>query len=146
MADNVKGPGMLWVTGAIAKSPTNPLTEETFLRWYDDDHIPEIIATSGIKNAFRCLHVDKTSPLGTPECPRPYLAFYPMPEMAFTQGDEFKRIRVKSDILPGTGIVYDMADLDVGYYGFEGKMGGGGEKGLCKHLQHVPKKKKKTTS
>lgn len=121
---------MLWVTGNISKHAANLLDEDTFLRWYDDDHIAEIVATSGIPSAFRCLHVDRASPLGTPECPKPYLAFYPMPDLAFTQGQEFKGIRVKSDILPGSGIVYDMADLDVGYYGLVGKSGSGVKKGM----------------
>ena len=123
MAQNIKGPGMLWVVGNINKSPTNPLNEDAFLKWYDEDHIDEIITTSGIHNAFRCLHVDKASPFGTKDCPKPYLAFYPMEDLAFTQGDEFRGIKVKSDLLPGTGIVYDMADMDVGYYGLMSQSG-----------------------
>lgn len=125
MAQEIKGPGILWVTGNISKAPNNPLTEELFLRWYDDDHIAEIVETPGIHSALRLLHVDKTSPYGTRECPKPYLATYPMPDLAFTQGPDFKKIRVKSDILPGTGICYDMADLDVGYYAFVGQSGNG---------------------
>lgn len=46
-----------------------------------------------------------------------YLAFYPMEDMAFTQGDEFRGIRVKSPILPETGIIYDLAEMDVRYLG-----------------------------
>src|SRR5262245_15449064 len=98
MAQNIKGPGMLWVQSNINKDPSNPLDEKTFLRWYDDDHITEIVASSGVPAAFRCVHVDKTSSKGTKECPKPFLAFYPMPEIAFTQGPEFKKFRVKSDI------------------------------------------------
>lgn len=48
---------------------------------------------------------------------KPYLAFYPMEDMAFTQGDEFRGIRVKSPILPETGIIYDLAEMDVRYLG-----------------------------
>lgn len=43
-----------------------------------------------------------------------------MPDLAFTLSDEFKKIRVKSDILPGSGIIYDLADLDVSYLEFLG--------------------------
>ena len=46
-----------------------------------------------------------------------YLAFYPMEDLAFTQGDEFRSIRVKSPILPDTGIIYDLAEMDVRYNG-----------------------------
>jgi hypothetical protein len=84
-----------------------------------------VIKISGIHSAFRCLHVNKTSAHGTSECPKPFLAFYPMSDLGFTQGAEFKQIKVKSDILPGTGICYDMADLDVGYHGLAGKTGTG---------------------
>lgn len=58
-----------------------------------------------------------------PNASKPYLAFYPMPDIAFTQSEEFKKIRVKSDLLPGTHICYDLADIDVRYYGLIGKMG-----------------------
>ncbi|KAJ4355582.1 uncharacterized protein N0V89_003602 [Didymosphaeria variabile] len=98
MAQPIKGPGLLYVKACINPSPSNPLTEPEYMHWYDDDHIAEIVATSGMPNAFRYFHVDKTPDNGkpTPECPRPYLAFYPMPDLAFTQGQEFKSIRVKS--------------------------------------------------
>ncbi|KAJ4290561.1 hypothetical protein N0V90_010778 [Kalmusia sp. IMI 367209] len=127
MAKPIKGPGILFVKAAITPSPGNPLNEEQYLHWYDDDHIAEIIETSGMPNAFRWFHVDKTPGNGkpTPECPRPYLAFYPMLELAFTQGPEFKKIRVKSDMLPGTGVCYDMADTDVGYYALVEQRGSG---------------------
>lgn len=83
---------------------------------YDEDHIPEIMETSGISDAFRYIDNDKNAS-------KPYLAFYPMPDLAFTQCEEFKKIRVKSDILPGSQICYDVADIDVRYYGLTGKVG-----------------------
>ncbi|KAF2264730.1 hypothetical protein CC78DRAFT_516192 [Lojkania enalia] len=113
MASSIKGPGMLWVTSRIASSSKDILDEETFMKWYDEDHITEIIATSGINDAFRYIDAEKDSP----NVLKPFLAFYPMPDLAFTLGQEFKNIKVKSDILPGTRIIYDMADLDVLYYG-----------------------------
>ncbi|KAH7139328.1 hypothetical protein B0J11DRAFT_555732 [Dendryphion nanum] len=121
MSENIKGPGMLWVTSRISKSSADILDETTFLKWYDDDHIAEIVATDGIRNAFRYVHVDKESALGSAVAPKPFLAFYPMDDLAFTQGAAFKQIRVKSDILPGSGIIYDLADIDVSYLGLVGK-------------------------
>lgn len=113
MASAIQGPGVLWVTSRISDSTSSILSEKTFLKWYDEDHIAEIVSTSGIKNAFRYIDVNK----GSPNAPKPFLAFYPMEDLAFTQGQEFKGIKVKSDILPGSGIVYDFADLDVSYLG-----------------------------
>ena len=127
MAQPIKGPGILYVKAAIAPSPSNPLTEAEYMHWYDDDHIAEIVQTSGMPNAFRYFHCNKIPDNGKPtaDCPRPYLAFYPMPELAFTQSQEFRGIRIKSDMLPGTGICYDMADTDVGYYALAGQSGTG---------------------
>jgi hypothetical protein len=124
MAQNIEGPGMLWVTSRVAKSSADILDETTFMKWYDDDHIAEIVATSGIKSAFRYINIDIESYLGSPAAPKPFLAFYPMEDIGFTQGREFKGIRVKSDILPGSGIIYDLADIDVSYFGLVGKSGG----------------------
>jgi hypothetical protein len=125
MSAEIKGPGILWVTSRVAASAKDILSEEVFLKWYDDDHIAEIIETSGIRDAFRYINIEK----GSPSAPKPFLAFYPMEDLAFTQGPEFKKIRVKSDILPGTGICYDMADIDVGYFGLVGKTEAKAKKG-----------------
>jgi len=114
---------MLWVTANITDSPTNTLTEEQYMRWYDDDHIAEIIQTSGMPNAFRYYDVDKASPRGTQQCPKPFLAFYPMADVAFLTGPEFRNIKVHSDLLPGTGLCYDVAETDVAYFSFIGQSG-----------------------
>ncbi|ORY15278.1 hypothetical protein BCR34DRAFT_478161 [Clohesyomyces aquaticus] len=118
MSSDIKGPGMLWVTSCISESAKDILDEKTYLiDWYDNTHIAEIIQTKGIKNAFRYRDVEQ----GTPNGSKPYLAFYPMPDIAFTQGPDFKHITVKSDCLPGSGICYDLADIDVNYLGLVGK-------------------------
>ena len=109
----IKGPGLLYVQGRISRPDI--LDEETFLKWYDEDHIAEIVETSGMKTAFRYRDVDFEEKVKRKE--KPYLAFYPMQDLAFTQGDEFRNIRVKSPILPDTGIIYDLAEMDVRYLG-----------------------------
>ncbi|KAF2419711.1 hypothetical protein EJ08DRAFT_690515 [Tothia fuscella] len=110
----IKGPGMLYVTSRISRKDI--LSEEVFMKWYDEDHIAEIVETDGIPSAYRYIDTDKNAS-------KPYLAFYPMPDLAFTQGPEFKNFRVKSDILPGSGICFDLADIDVRYYGLTGESG-----------------------
>ncbi|KAF9736474.1 putative alpha/beta hydrolase [Paraphaeosphaeria minitans] len=137
MAQSMKGPGILYVKACINPSPSNPLEEPQYMHWYDDDHIAEIVETSGMPSAFRYFHVNKTPGRGTPtpECPRPYLAFYPMPDIAFTQGPEFKKIRVHSDMLPGTGLCYDMTDNDVRYYALVGQKGNVQRGRLCEKGQ-----------
>lgn len=119
MTSLIQGPGILFVQSRISPAFKDILDESTFLTWYDEDHIAEVISTSGIKTGFRYIDVDKTSPCGDSANPKPFLTFYPMPKLEFTLGEEFRTIRVKSDILPGSGIIYDLADLDVSYLGFQ---------------------------
>ena len=102
------GPGLLYVTSKISRPDI--MTEDVYMDWYDNDHIAEIMQTSGIKDAHRYIDVN----IGKVD--KPYLAIYPMADLAFTQGQEFKKIKVHSKILPGTGLCYDLADLDVRYY------------------------------
>ena len=109
----IRGPGVLYVTSRIARDDV--LDEDTYFRWYDEDHIDEIVHTSGMKSAFRYRDVEIEEKNKSKE--KVFLAFYPMQDMAFTQGDEFRSIRVKSPILPDTGLIYDLADLDVRYLG-----------------------------
>jgi hypothetical protein len=102
MAGNISGPGILFVESRISRPDI--LDEKTFMKWYDDEHIAEILQTSGIKSARRFKSIDMT-------IDKPYLAMYPMMEFAFAQSEEFKNISVSSDTLPGTGLCYDVADF-----------------------------------
>ena len=116
----IHGPGILFVRSRISPASKSTLDESTFLKWYDDEHIPEVISTSSIKSGVRYVDINKTSRTGDAQNPKPYLACYPMQELAFTLGDEFKKINFRSSTLPGSGIVYDLVDMDVSYLGFLG--------------------------
>lgn len=73
-----------------------------------------------MKSAFRYRDVEFEDKKGRKE--KTYLAFYPMEDLAFTQGDEFRGIRVESPILPESGIIYDLAEMDVRYNGLVDKV------------------------
>ncbi|KAL6415690.1 putative alpha/beta hydrolase [Ilyonectria robusta] len=103
MATTLQGKGIFFVNSKIARPDI--LDVPTFLKWYDDDHIPEIIETSGIRSARRFVDID-------PEVGMPYLAMYPMEDIGFTQSQEFRNIHVTSDILPGDNSIYDLADIN----------------------------------
>lgn len=107
MAD-IKGPGILYVEARISRPDI--MDEATYMNWYDNDHIAEIIETSGVDSAFRYKREGAKWP---------YLAMYEMRDIAFTQGEEFRKIRVYSDLLPGTKLCYDLADNNVRYYRLE---------------------------
>ncbi|KAH6875985.1 hypothetical protein BKA58DRAFT_132623 [Alternaria rosae] len=117
----IQGPGMLFVRSRISSSARDILSEPTFLTWYDNEHIPEVVSTSGIDSAFRFVDSHKSSPIANEQNPKPFLASYPMDDLAFTLGDEFKKIGFKSSALPGSGVIYDLADMDVSYLGIVGK-------------------------
>ncbi|KAG9239976.1 hypothetical protein BJ878DRAFT_529093 [Calycina marina] len=102
----ISGAGMLYVVSRIA---SKDMSEETYLKWYEEDHIAEIMQTSGIKSAVRFKNTNL-------DADKPYMVMYPMEDLGFTQGEEFKKIKVHSNILPGGGPIYDLADIDVRYY------------------------------
>ncbi|TPX08012.1 uncharacterized protein E0L32_010343 [Thyridium curvatum] len=110
---DLSGKGILYVQSRISRPDI--VDEDTYFRWYDDDHIAEILTTGGIDSARRHFHVDRDKTDGTaPQMP--FLALYPMDDLAFLLSDRFRKIRVHSDVLPGSGLCYDLMDVDVGYY------------------------------
>ncbi|KAL6151610.1 hypothetical protein ACJQWK_10235 [Exserohilum turcicum] len=116
--ETLHGPGLLFVRSRISPSSKEILSETTFLKWYDDEHVPEVLSKSEIKDGFRYVDIHKSSCMGDASNDKPYLACYPMHDLAYTLSSGFKNINVKSDILPGTGIIYDLADLDTSFLGF----------------------------
>ncbi|VUC26910.1 unnamed protein product [Clonostachys rosea] len=100
------GKGILFVTSKISRPDV--LDVPTYIKWYEEDHIAEVVETSGINSARRFVHVD-------PKAEKPYLAMYALDDLAFLLSDEFRKIRVQSDLLPSPGIIYDLADVDVRY-------------------------------
>lgn len=101
------GPGILYVNSKITKPEL--LSEDAYLSWYDEDHIPEVTQTSGIVSAWRFKDIN----IGRVDAP--YLAMYPLKDLGFLQKDEFKAIRVHSDMLPNGGPIYDLANFDISY-------------------------------
>lgn len=43
-----------------------------------------------------------------------------MPDLAFTKSEKFRGISVESEKLPGSGLIYDLANFEVSYLGFRG--------------------------
>jgi hypothetical protein len=100
-------PGIFWVAAKII----NPeLTPPVLKKWYDEVHFPDIIKTSGMKTTFRYDSLD-------PSAERPFFYYYPVRDLAFLQSDEFFKIPITSDLLPGPShnIVHSV-DFDVRYY------------------------------
>lgn len=119
MIFKIDGPGLLHVRSRIS-SPL--LSESVFTKWYDEEHIAEVVLTSGIKSGFRYIDVNKTPGDGSGDerNPKPFFAVYPLDDLRFTQGEEFKKISVTGKEIPGSGVVYDFAEFDVSYMGKRG--------------------------
>ncbi len=88
-APSSTGPGILWVTSKIVQP--EHLSESTYLSWYDNEHIPEILSVTPVTSLFRFRHVD-------PKADRPYLVTCPLQNI--TDAGEFRKTSVKSAILP----------------------------------------------
>lgn len=106
MASDLSGPGCLHVESKISRPDI--LDEGTYSKWYEEEHIAEVTSTSGIRSSRRFKDVN-------PDADKPYLALYPLDDLGFLKSDEFRKIGVKSDTLPGTGLIYDLAEVDVSY-------------------------------
>lgn len=103
---DVSGPGLMLVFSQITRPDL--VSEGLFAEWYEEEHIPEATATSGMPAGFRYYCLD-------PPRGRPWLALYPCPDLEFVNSEEYKSIRVTSNMLP-TETSFDVADFDVRYY------------------------------
>lgn len=108
-------PGLLYVNSKITNSDL--LSPELFTHWYEEEHIPDIFKTSGIKSAYR-YHTTAGDAGEKVIVDRPYLALYPLRDVAFLESTEFKSIPVHSDLVKTESrCIFDLADFDTRYYG-----------------------------
>ncbi|KAM0819562.1 putative EthD domain-containing protein [Seiridium cardinale] len=103
MVETISGPGCLYVESRISKPGI--LDEKTYLKWYDEDHIVDLLQISGIGSARVLKDVN-------PDADKPYLVLYPLDDLGIMKSDDMKNIKARSDLLPGTGNMYDLADFD----------------------------------
>ncbi len=100
-------PGIFYVAAKII----NPaLTPTVLKKWYDEVHFPDIIKTSGMPTTFRYDALD-------PSAERPFFYYYPVPDLAFLGSEEFMKIPINSDLLPGPShMIFDFVNFDTRYY------------------------------
>lgn len=106
----LSGPGILWINSKLTDPESLPV--EKFTRWYEDVHIPDIIAAKpgGVAASWRykCLDANR---------PAPFLAVYKVPDMGFLQSSEFKAIPMVHPTLPGNGPIHRFAEFDARFLG-----------------------------
>jgi len=118
--------GLLWVASKISDpAETSPFTFNT---WYNDTHIPDVLATSEVKTASRYQNID-------PAGERQYLALYPVSDVDWLSSEEFGSIAISHEVFRTkgkSGSVFEVADFDTRIYefvhGFEAE---GVKSGMC---------------
>ncbi len=101
-------PGILFATSRISD---DSLDGETFRKWYEDVHIPDVLATSGVDTAFRFKALD------TEQAERPYLALYLFRDLEWLSTGEYFKVPLTSDLLPNQSKhISDVADFDMRFY------------------------------
>ena len=102
--------GILWVNSDVIQPER--LTKERFNTWYCNEHIPDVVAKSGVENAVRYEHVvDCASPgrrLG-------FLTIYGMPDIDFMKTHEFRSLEGQSPG-PSREIIFENAEFDTRSY------------------------------
>jgi hypothetical protein len=101
------GPGLMFVSSAITN--TTELSEETFHKWYNDIHIPDVLKTGAVKHVARFKNAD-------PGVEYPFVVLYVLPDLAFAASEEFKTIPNRHPMLPGSGLCFDSMKFDIRFY------------------------------
>jgi hypothetical protein len=106
----LSGPGVLWINSRI--TDTASLSVDAFATWYENIHIPDIIAAKpgGILASWRYQCTDK-------DRPAPFLAVYKVPDLAFLQSPEFKAIPMTHPTLHENGPIHRFAQFDSRFMG-----------------------------
>lgn len=110
MSQKAPVPGILWVNSDVIKP--NKLSRKDFNTWYCDQHIPDVVAKSGIVNAFRYEYIaDGTSTdrrLG-------FLTVYGMLDIHFMETKEFRSLEGQTPG-PSKERIFENAEFDTRSY------------------------------
>ncbi|KAK0650828.1 hypothetical protein DIS24_g6418 [Lasiodiplodia hormozganensis] len=100
-------PGLLYI-GATIKDPV--LDEATFDKWYDESHVPEMLALrNGPPAAFRFKNADSSRPFS-------YLCLYVLPDLPWVDSDDLKTAKFTHNELPEGRSHFELVDFDLRNY------------------------------
>ncbi|SMQ49042.1 unnamed protein product [Zymoseptoria tritici ST99CH_1A5] len=100
-------PGLLYVGSKVIKPDL--ISQDDYLKWYGDSHVPDVLKTSGVEEAYIWQAQD-------PTFERPVLVFYPLKDTGFLNTAEMGTIPTHYDDLPSSGNLSEIASLDVRSY------------------------------
>lgn len=99
-------PGLLWVASSLVSDRPHQLTATRFCDWYENQHIDEVVALSGVPAAARYEAVPILPPDLAPQdrppwlLRAPWLSLYELSEVGFRNTDEFKALDGQSPPSP----------------------------------------------
>lgn len=95
------------IIGAFSRGVRQDLiSDKDLMAWYDEIHIPDVVATSGMKTAFRFEALD-------PKAKYPWLVIYPVNDIGFAGTEEFDKIPKGGHKEIGGRQFTDLAELDL---------------------------------
>jgi len=103
----LSGPGIIYTTSKLVKP--DELSLETYNWWYENVHVPDLLATTVVSAAFRFKNMN-------PNSETPYLAVYIVPDLGALQGVAFKSVKQTHECLPGGGPAHRFVNFDTRYY------------------------------
>jgi hypothetical protein len=109
----IEGPGILVVRFRMSPFKRHLINEVTFRDWYGYFR-RRPASTSGIKSVYCYRDSNNFYLVGDTGNGKPFLAIYPMEDLAFTQSEEIRRIGFDTKILPGANANL-VLDIEVGY-------------------------------
>jgi hypothetical protein len=103
----LSGPGAIVSASRIIKP--SELSEAAFNKWYNEVHIRDVLATGGVTKAVRFREAN-------PKATAPYLAIYTIPDLSIIESDEFKKVPMTHESLPGGGNIHNFVNFDTRFY------------------------------
>lgn len=99
----------------VRSSPKQNFTAEGLTKWYEEKHIPEVLATGGVSAAVRYQLVPA---FGDEEQKLPYLAMYHLRDMNWLhdEGCEFWRLQLVLDDEDGGMSVFEAAEFETEFW------------------------------
>jgi hypothetical protein len=110
MSSKAPIPGMMWVNSDVIKPDS--LARDAFDAWYCDEHIPDVMAKSGIASAARYDHM-----INGPSAPRRlgFLTIYQMPDIHYANTADFKALEGQSPG-PNRDTIFVNSEFETRFY------------------------------
>lgn len=95
------------IIAAFSKNASQDIiSDDALMSWYDEIHIPDVIATSGMRTALRFEAIN-------PEAKYRWLVVYPVNDIGFAATEEFDKIPKGGHKEIGGREFTDLAELDL---------------------------------